>query len=172
MSWNHQNIVLGGAQVGGTTKWYQISPWHGFSRAYFTSPNSPLVPKILRFISLEYLDQWFSTEMGRSDLPPRARLAISGDNFGCHHWGVLLTLSGWRPGMVLHFLQHTGQPCTTKNDPAHSVNGAKAEKLWSRRKHSGEMKGLRQNASAPPPLTGPEPCELNVMYESGFRTPS
>lgn len=30
---------------------------------------------------------------------PREHVAMSGDTFGCHNWGVLLACSGWRPGL-------------------------------------------------------------------------
>ena len=40
-------------------------------------------------------------------------LAISGDNSGCHNWGVPVALSGYRPGMLLNILliQCLGRPC-------------------------------------------------------------
>lgn len=62
-------------------------------------------------------------------VPLRRHLAMSGDIFVPTREGVLLVSSGWRPGTLLDTLQCTGQPLTTKNDPAQNVNNAEVEKL-------------------------------------------
>ena len=64
-------------------------------------------------------------------LPPRERLAMSGDIFDCHKsrdgqeglW-VLLASSGQKPGMLLNILQSTGQPSTSKD-----LSGPKCTKV-------------------------------------------
>lgn len=50
--------------------------------------------------------------------------------FCCPSWSgmVLLAPSGWRSGMLLHILQSTGQPFTTRNYPGPKVTSAKVEK--------------------------------------------
>ena len=59
------------------------------------------------------------------------------DIFGC--WEeVWLASSGQQPEMLLPILSCTQQPCRGKDDPAHSVSGAKLEKLWYEQTENGD----------------------------------
>lgn len=40
--------------------------------------------------------------------------------------GVLLALSGCRPGVLVRALRRTGQPCTIQDDPAPKASSAEA----------------------------------------------
>lgn len=42
----------------------------------------------------------------------------------------LLAPNGEKPRLLQGVLQHTGQPLTTENDPAPSVDGAEVKKPW------------------------------------------
>ena len=56
-------------------------------------------------------------------LPRKGHMATSGDGFGCHNGGgggyFLLASRGWRPGILLNILQHTGWPPWQSITPLH-----------------------------------------------------
>lgn len=54
-------------------------------------------------------------------------LTTYGDIFGCHNLEVLLTCSGWRPDLLLHILQYTGQP-HSKELSSQNASSAHVEK--------------------------------------------
>ena len=49
--------------------------------------------------------------LSKDNFDPQGTLPMSGDILGCHKWsGGALASSRWRPGVLLHILQCTGQP--------------------------------------------------------------
>lgn len=64
-------------------------------------------------------------------LAPKGHLAMSGNVFGCHNWGVLLATSGQRAEILLNIQQSTRQLLTTKKDPTRNANTVEVEKTWS-----------------------------------------
>ena len=67
------------------------------------------------------------------DFPHEGHLERSGNSFDCCNqrgvvWLNLVDLMSSRPGMLLNFLQCTGQPPTTKNHLVPDVDSVKVEK--------------------------------------------
>lgn len=70
----------------------------------------------------------FSTQGGFAP-PPRGDIWQCLETFWHGEGGeIILVCSGWRPGMLLNALHHTGRPPEKKN-PARNVAGAEMEDL-------------------------------------------